>query len=364
MDADVDLPGNRLPIYGVFRGRIAAGKFALSASREEGIVVRASMILALLAAIALLGRSAIAQGTPTSAAEIPANLAPPADSVMLFELRGRGVQIYTCAATPDDATSFVWTFKAPEAELLNDRGEVVGRHFAGPTWQGWDGSAVTGAVLERADAPDAGAIPWLLLEAQTYEGSGVFSTITYIQRLDTVGGVAPAAGCDLTHADEQVRTSYEATYAFFYPAVSATASVATPTTQTGSVTIRVFSCPAELSGTAGQWQIDEAVLLAGCTPLADPESAPTLRTLPDDEPQAGTTTEPGVYRWQDLALGNYAVGGSVEESADMVSLLVVDAASGAALQNPALSLGETSPRVEYHYYYFLAAATPAADATS
>ena len=112
-------------------------------------MVRASTLLALFAAIALIGSlsgAASAQGTPTSAAAIPENLEPPADSVLLFALEARGVQIYVCEADPNDATAFVWTFKAPQAELLNERGEVVGSHFAGPTWQGQDGSAVVGAV--------------------------------------------------------------------------------------------------------------------------------------------------------------------------------------------------------------------------
>jgi hypothetical protein len=169
-----------------------------------------------------------AQGRPTSAADIPAILAPPASSIFLVSLEARGVQIYTCEAKPDDATEFEWTFKAPEAELVNSRGEVVGSHFAGPTWQGQDGSAVVAAVLERADAPTPGAIPWLLLEATEHTGSGVFATVTYIQRLDTVGGVAPSVGCDAAHAGAEAREPYEATYAFFYPATPATPSAATP----------------------------------------------------------------------------------------------------------------------------------------
>ena len=155
-------------------------------------------------------------------------LEPQGGAVLLFELAARGVQIYVCEAKPDDATSFVWTFKAPEAELFNWRGELVGSHFAGPTWRGHDGSAVVGAVLERADSPQAGAIPWLLLEAKEHEGSGAYSTITHIQRLDTIGGVAPAEGCDAAHAGEEVREPYEATYAFYYPATPAPPEVATP----------------------------------------------------------------------------------------------------------------------------------------
>jgi hypothetical protein len=194
-------------------------------------MVRQSLTVAILAAIALIGSlagSATAQGTPTRAEDIPSILAPPATSVLLFELGARGVQIYACEAKPDDATAFVWTFKAPEAELVNGRGEVVGTHFAGPTWQGQDGSAVIGAVLQRADAPDPGAIPWLLLEAKEHGGSGAFSTITYVQRLDTAGGVAPTEGCDAAHAGAEVRVPYVATYAFFYPTALATPVAATP----------------------------------------------------------------------------------------------------------------------------------------
>jgi len=194
-------------------------------------VLRNSSTRAIFVAIALIGSlagSATAQGTTANAEDIPTILVPPASSVLLFELRARGVQIYACEAKPDDASAFVWTFKAPEAELFNERGDLVGTHFAGPTWQGQDGSAVVGAVLERADAPDTGAIPWLLLEAKEHAGSGAFSTVTHVQRLDTVGGVAPAEGCDEAHAGAQVRAPYQATYAFFYPAMTATPTAATP----------------------------------------------------------------------------------------------------------------------------------------
>jgi hypothetical protein len=173
--------------------------------------------LGIFAAFAIMvgfAGSATAQGMYTES--VPANLAPPDGSVLLFELQAGGVQIYTCAAKPDDATAFVWTFKAPEAELINSQGIVAGHHFGGPTWEGFDGSSVVGNVLERADSPDAGSIPWLLLEAKDHAGTGVFSTITYVQRLDTVGGVAPADGCDSSHADDEVRQPYQATYAFYY----------------------------------------------------------------------------------------------------------------------------------------------------
>jgi steroid delta-isomerase-like uncharacterized protein len=139
----------------------------------------------------------------------------------------------------------------------------------------------------------------------------------------------------------------------------ATPGTATAAEQTGSVIVRVYTCPAEMSQAAGEGQLDQAALLAGCTPLDAPEMAPTLRTLPDGEPMAGTATESGVYGWEGLAFGDYVVGGSGEMPADMSGLLVTDA-SGALLQNPVLRVDAMSPHVEYHYFYFLAEGTPAA----
>ena len=159
-----------------------------------------ALIVGLAGAVTAKGRHSHAKGEPALAKEVPSDLTPPASAVLLFELGARGDQIYTCAAKPEDPAAFVWTFKAPQAELFNDRGEVVGSHFAGPTWQGQDGSSVKGAVVARVDAPSKNAIPWLLLEAKSHDGDGAFSTITHIQRLDTKGGVAPSKGCDATHA--------------------------------------------------------------------------------------------------------------------------------------------------------------------
>lgn len=162
--------------------------------------------------------SSHAKDTDGRSKDIPGNLVPPASSVLLFDLGARGVQIYKCQAKPEDATAFVWTFTAPEAELLNAQGRVVGHHFAGPTWQGQDGSSVVAAVVARVDAPNKKAIPWLLLEAKTHTGGGAFSTVTHIQRLATSGGVAPSKGCDAAHAGAEARVPYQATYVFYYPA--------------------------------------------------------------------------------------------------------------------------------------------------
>jgi hypothetical protein len=214
------------------RSHPAAKRTSFVESKEIMMVTRsiAWALFALVALVAAIGGSVAAQGTPEPTEPIPSNLTPPSASVRLFELHAIGDQIYTCEADPDTAGDYIWTFKAPEAELFNSRGELVGTHFAGPSWQGLDGSMVVGEVLERADSPNAGSIPWLLLGAKERSGSGAFSTVTYVQRLDTIGGAAPVDGCDESHQGDEIRVPYEANYAFFFPvAVGATpvASVAT-----------------------------------------------------------------------------------------------------------------------------------------
>ena len=68
-----------------------------------------------------------------------------------------------------------------------------------------------------ANSPDGAAvsIPWLLLTAASTTGSGVFTPVTYVQRLATHGGVAPATGCDSTTVSTDTRIPYSADYYFF-----------------------------------------------------------------------------------------------------------------------------------------------------
>ena len=136
----------------------------------------------------------------------PARAAAPA-----IELLGRGVQIYDCAAS---GAGFAWQLKAPDAMLLDGQGRPVGHHFAGPSWQATDGSLVTGDVVASSSGA-AGAVPWLVLRAKSHAGEGIFATVRYIVRSQTVGGAAPGAGCDAGHAGAETRVDYHATYTLF-----------------------------------------------------------------------------------------------------------------------------------------------------
>ncbi len=150
--------------------------------------------------------------------QVPDILRVPDGQTVLLKALGKGVQIYDCMATAADPGKFDWSFKAPEADLTNEDGKKIAKHYAGPTWEANDGSKVVGEVPpKKADAPRPGAVPWLLLKAKTNEGTGTFARVTYIQRVDTEGGVAPAAGCDQAHVNTEARVDYRANYYFYAP---------------------------------------------------------------------------------------------------------------------------------------------------
>jgi len=154
------------------------------------------------------------QGVGTTIS-IPENLRATAAETRSLETKATGVQIYECSATGKDPTRFQWTFKAPEADLFDTTGRRIGRHYAGPTWESNDGSKVVAEVKAREDAPDAKSIPWLLLGARSTAGSGAFSRTSSIQRVKTVGGMAPSDGCSQPQAGSIARVNYEAIYYFY-----------------------------------------------------------------------------------------------------------------------------------------------------
>ena len=162
-------------------------------------------------AISLLAMGMAGAATPS----VPENLAAPANQVMALEVNATGVQIYVCGPSKADASKFEWAFKAPEAQLFDASGKLVGKHYAGPTWEAPDGSKVVGDVKARNDGPDAKAIPWLLLAAKSNSGSGLFGQTQFVQRLATAGGIAPADGCTAAQAGKETRVDYKAVYRFF-----------------------------------------------------------------------------------------------------------------------------------------------------
>lgn len=135
-------------------------------------------------------------------------LAPPAGHELAYKVYAVGVQIYRWNGT-------AWAFVAPEAGLFanqNFRG-LVGSHYGGPTWETNSGSLVVSSGTTAIPCtPDATAIPWLRLTAVTSSGPGILEGVTYIQRINTVGGIRPAAG---TVVGEEARIPYTTEYYFY-----------------------------------------------------------------------------------------------------------------------------------------------------
>jgi hypothetical protein len=167
------------------------------------------------ALLLLMGGCAALQG-PEPAPEVPARLRPGANEKLALVVPARGVQVYECRLKAD-ASGYEWVLVAPEADLYDERGRRIGRHYVGPHWEAEDGSRIAGTVKARADAPAAGAIPWLLLQARSEGGAGAFSRVSSVQRIHTVGGVAPTAGCSAARAGASARVPYTADYVLFGP---------------------------------------------------------------------------------------------------------------------------------------------------
>jgi hypothetical protein len=169
--------------------------------------------LQTLTALAAAGLVAAAP-TPARAVSVPSVIAAPAHESLTMSIGARGVQIYECRSRKDGSGN-EWAFVGPEADLYDGDGRLVGQHGAGPHWRFEDGSRITGRVKARADAPQSQAIPWLLLDARARWPQDRFAHVRSIQRVNTVGGTAPAEGCHASQLGSALRVPYTAVYHFY-----------------------------------------------------------------------------------------------------------------------------------------------------
>jgi Protein of unknown function (DUF3455) len=123
-------------------------------------------------------------GAAAAETPLPDAIAAPGLTVVLTT-RAQGQQIYECKAGSDG--KLAWAFREPQATLTAD-GKIVGRHYAGPTWELADGSAVVGKAVGNAPGATSNDIAWLKLEAVSHKGSGTLADVTMVQRINTVGG--------------------------------------------------------------------------------------------------------------------------------------------------------------------------------
>ena len=128
---------------------------------------------------------------------------------LAFHVYARGVQIYKWSGTS-------WVFDSPVASLFAEPGFFgeVGTHYVGPRWESKSGSKVRAARVSGTGCrPDPTAIEWLLLARVESSGPGIFEKVTFIQRTNTKGGVAPATPG--TTVGEVAEVPYTAEYYFY-----------------------------------------------------------------------------------------------------------------------------------------------------
>ena|SRR5215210_367936 len=161
------------------------------------------------------GRSIRAGATPallvflssTAVAQVPDAIAAPSETAVVT-MHAEGAQVYECKA--DAGGKLTWQFREPIATLMLE-GKTVGRHYAGPTWEHSDGSAVMAEAAGRAPGVAQQDIPWLKLEVTERRGNGVLKDIATIQRINTQGGATDGT-CE--RAGALLSMPYSADYVF------------------------------------------------------------------------------------------------------------------------------------------------------
>ncbi len=187
-------------------------------SAKTRFIVASSIAAAALAASAACARRVDWAPASVCSEAVPPTLAAPAGNELAFELSAEGVQVYKCLEAGDGgmvAGAPAWSFDAPEATLFTRRGVYAGRHGAGPTWEGRDGSRVVATKVGSATS-DRLAIPALLLRATSHPGGGgSMADVTFVQRVATWGGNAPSDGCSADTVGAIARVPYHAVYCFY-----------------------------------------------------------------------------------------------------------------------------------------------------
>jgi len=155
---------------------------------------------------------AMLQGVAVAEVSIPELIKVPEGYSPVLTAHAKGDQIYQCSLKEG---KYSWETLAPDAKLFDAEGKIVGNHTAGPLWEYKEGSRVVGRVLKKIDMEPDSSIAWLLVEVVSHQGDGLFSNVSFINRVNTHGGLPPLSGCDANHLGGEKRVAYTADYIFY-----------------------------------------------------------------------------------------------------------------------------------------------------
>ncbi len=172
-------------------------------------------VLTLAAALSACASRPAMQAKPFDQSALPAAVQVPAGNAVILETVGAGTITYECRAKANTTDQFEWVFVGPDAKLMDRAGKQVGTYYGPPaTWQGLDGSKITATQLAVSPA-QAGAIPLQLVKANPAMGEGAMKGVSYIQRVATQGGAAPAKPCNTATLRSKEIVTYQADYIFW-----------------------------------------------------------------------------------------------------------------------------------------------------
>src|SRR6476659_2611200 len=171
--------------------------------------MNAFFLRALISAASLPGVGLVANASETAPEAIAVG-----DGARIATLHAEGSQVYECKQKSEESSTqpaaLIWQFREPVATLKSN-GMSIGRHYAGPNWDYFDGSGVKGQVVDTAPGATENDIPWLKLDVVERRGNGILSSVTAVQRINTKGGVALGA-CET--AGSSLIVPYSADYVF------------------------------------------------------------------------------------------------------------------------------------------------------
>lgn len=170
---------------------------------------------ALVAVSVLSACGTLAQIASYDQSGLPVGVQAPAGHLVYLETVGVGEITYECRDKKDAAGQTEWVFAGPNAVLNNRDGQKVGTYYGPPaTWEANDGSKLTGTQVAVSPA-GIGNIPLQLVKANPTTGSGAMNNITFVQRVATVGGVAPTSECSTATKGAKEIVKYQADYIFY-----------------------------------------------------------------------------------------------------------------------------------------------------
>ncbi len=195
---------------------------------------KTSLFLSTVAALVAvtLAEVPVAAGDDTTPPAVPSNLEVQDGSQPFLIGHAVGTQNYSCLPS---GKGYAWTLYGPQATLFNDAAEQLMTHFLSPnpieggvprpTWQdSRDTSSAWGAAVATSTDPNyvaPGAIPWLLLrvvgtQSGPLPNSDRLVGTTFIQRVNTAGGVAPSTGCSKAgDVGKKALVAYSTDYVFY-----------------------------------------------------------------------------------------------------------------------------------------------------